>query len=115
VIDNLMFAADYVRTTTDLATMEGANEAGRLAANAIFTREGRAPDAALFPLVEDAGPLVALARRLDRRRWEEEKDLPSFAAGTITRAGEEPTLESARAREAALVEKLKRLEAAGTV
>ncbi len=36
-IQNLMLASDYVRTNVDLATMEGANEAGRRAANAINT------------------------------------------------------------------------------
>ena len=34
-IDNLVLASDYVRTDIDLATMEGANEAGRRAANVI--------------------------------------------------------------------------------
>ena len=35
-IPNLVLAADYVRTHTDLATMEGANEAARRAVNAIL-------------------------------------------------------------------------------
>jgi uncharacterized protein with NAD-binding domain and iron-sulfur cluster len=35
-IPNLFLAADYVRTYTDLATMEGANEAARRAVNAII-------------------------------------------------------------------------------
>jgi uncharacterized protein with NAD-binding domain and iron-sulfur cluster len=39
-IDNLTLASDYVRTNTDLATMEGANEAARRATNAILEREG---------------------------------------------------------------------------
>jgi uncharacterized protein with NAD-binding domain and iron-sulfur cluster len=39
-IANLMVAADYVRTNTDLASMEGANEAARRAVNAIMDREG---------------------------------------------------------------------------
>lgn len=39
-IPNLMLASDYVRTNIDLATMEGANEAGRAAANAILARSG---------------------------------------------------------------------------
>ncbi|MCL2541923.1 MAG: FAD-dependent oxidoreductase [Nocardioidaceae bacterium] len=39
-IHNLMLASDYVRTNIDLATMEGANEAGRAAANAILSRSG---------------------------------------------------------------------------
>ncbi|ARS90722.1 hydroxysqualene dehydroxylase [Natrarchaeobaculum aegyptiacum] len=39
-IPNLTLAADYVRTDTDLASMESANEAGRRAANAILERRG---------------------------------------------------------------------------
>jgi uncharacterized protein with NAD-binding domain and iron-sulfur cluster len=39
-IPNLFLAADYVRTNVDLATMEGANEAGRQAANAILHAAG---------------------------------------------------------------------------
>jgi hypothetical protein len=52
-IGNLFLASDYVRTHTDLATMEGANEAGRRAANAILDAVGStAPRAAVFPLHE---------------------------------------------------------------
>src|SRR5258707_1104638 len=39
-IDNLVLAGDYIRTSTDLATMEGANEAGRRAVNCILERAG---------------------------------------------------------------------------
>ena len=39
-IPNLFLAADYVRTYTDLATMEGANEAARRASNAILDAAG---------------------------------------------------------------------------
>lgn len=39
-IPNLYLASDYVRTYTDLATMEGANEAARRAVNAILDRDG---------------------------------------------------------------------------
>jgi hypothetical protein len=35
-VPNLFLASDYVRTNVDLATMEGANEAGRQACNAIL-------------------------------------------------------------------------------
>lgn len=39
-IPNLFLASDYVRTKTDLATMEGANEAARLAVNGILSATG---------------------------------------------------------------------------
>jgi hypothetical protein len=39
-IPNFVLASDYVRTHTDLATMEGANEAARRAVNAILDRSG---------------------------------------------------------------------------
>ena len=39
-IENFALASDYVRTHTDLATMEGANEAARRAVNAILERSG---------------------------------------------------------------------------
>lgn len=40
-IPNLFLASDYVQTYTDLATMEGANEAARRAVNCIIDRSGR--------------------------------------------------------------------------
>ncbi len=42
-VDNLTLAADYVATGVDLASMEGANEAGRCAARAIAGRAGLDP------------------------------------------------------------------------
>ncbi|NRB18581.1 MAG: FAD-dependent oxidoreductase [Rhodobacteraceae bacterium] len=39
-IHNFLLASDYVRTNTDLATMEGANEAARRAVNTILERGG---------------------------------------------------------------------------
>jgi uncharacterized protein with NAD-binding domain and iron-sulfur cluster len=54
-IHNLCFAADYVRTHTDIASMEGACEAGRRAANVVLDREGSAePRAPIWPLDEPA-------------------------------------------------------------
>jgi hypothetical protein len=41
-VPNLFLASDYVRTNIDLATMEGANEAGRQAANGILQASGSA-------------------------------------------------------------------------
>jgi uncharacterized protein with NAD-binding domain and iron-sulfur cluster len=67
-IANLMLAADYVRTTTDLATMEGANEAARRAVNAILDATGSpASRCVLFGLTEPA--ILRHARQLDRLRW----------------------------------------------
>jgi uncharacterized protein with NAD-binding domain and iron-sulfur cluster len=67
-IPNLLLAADYVRTNTDLATMEGANEAARQAVNAILDRTGsRAPRCTLFTLREP--PVLKPARTLDALRW----------------------------------------------
>jgi uncharacterized protein with NAD-binding domain and iron-sulfur cluster len=52
-MENLLLAADYVRTNTDLATMECANEAARRATNAIITRSGaRAEQCELWELEE---------------------------------------------------------------
>lgn len=51
-IDNLTLASDYVRTNSDLASMESANEAGRRAANAILRRHGYTDTAAIWELSE---------------------------------------------------------------
>ena len=52
-IPNLVLASDYVRTATDLASMEGANEAARHAVNAILRRCGSsAPEVPTWPLTE---------------------------------------------------------------
>ena len=67
-IPNLFLAADYVRTHTDLATMEGANEAARSAVNGILAATGSsAPRCEIWPLREPAA--FAPAKALDRVRW----------------------------------------------
>jgi len=49
--DNFFLASDYVRTYTDLATMEGANEAARRAVNALLEHDGSsAPRAKVWRL-----------------------------------------------------------------
>jgi uncharacterized protein with NAD-binding domain and iron-sulfur cluster len=54
-IENFVLAADYVRTKTDLASMEGASEAARHATNAILERSGStATRVQTWPLVEPA-------------------------------------------------------------
>jgi uncharacterized protein with NAD-binding domain and iron-sulfur cluster len=62
-VPNLCFAADYVRTHTDIASMEGACEAGRRAANVIFDRAGAPGRADVWPLQEPA--LYEPWKRLD--------------------------------------------------
>jgi uncharacterized protein with NAD-binding domain and iron-sulfur cluster len=64
-IENLVLASDYVRTHTDLATMEGANEAARRAVNGILERAGSTqPRCPVWPLSE--AEIFAPARALDR-------------------------------------------------
>ena len=52
-IPNLLLASDYVRTYTDLACMEAANEAARRAVNTILTKTGStATPASVWPMRE---------------------------------------------------------------
>lgn len=52
-IPNLFLASDYVKTYTDIACMEAANEAARRAVNALLDQTGsNAPRAQLWPLSE---------------------------------------------------------------
>ena len=52
-LDNLFLASDYVRTYTDIACMEAANEAARRAVNCVLVAAGTAaPPAQLWPLEE---------------------------------------------------------------
>jgi uncharacterized protein with NAD-binding domain and iron-sulfur cluster len=67
-IPNLFLASDFVRTYTDLATMEGANEAARRAVNGILdATHSAAARCAVWKLREPA--IFAPARALDRVRW----------------------------------------------
>ena len=67
-IRNLTLASDYVRTNSDLASMESANEAGRRAANAVLDRHGGRGRAQVWELREPAvfDPL----KRQDRVRYQ---------------------------------------------
>lgn len=67
-IEKLHLAADYVRTDTDLATMEAANEAARRAVNGILAASGSsASPCPIWPLEE---PLIfEPLKALDRWRW----------------------------------------------
>ena len=69
-IENLFLASDYVRTYTDLATMEGANEAARRAVNGILDAAGsNAERCGVWPLREPA--VFAPLRWLDRLRFKQ--------------------------------------------
>jgi uncharacterized protein with NAD-binding domain and iron-sulfur cluster len=80
-VPNLMLASDYVRTYTDLATMESANEAARRATNAILDATGSsAPRCMVEPLPEPR--LLAPLRALDAKRWK--RGLPHLLARTAS-------------------------------
>ncbi|MGW0324146.1 hydroxysqualene dehydroxylase [Nocardia sp. NPDC003183] len=67
-IPNLYFGGDHVRHHIDLATMEGANESGRAAANAILdAADDPSPRAQIFPLV--SLPAFAAAKAIDADRF----------------------------------------------
>ncbi|MFC6716142.1 FAD-dependent oxidoreductase [Natrialbaceae archaeon GCM10025810] len=67
-VENLALAGDYVRTNSDLASMESANEAGRRAANAILDRrDDRAARARVWGLEEPA--VFEPFKRQDRIRY----------------------------------------------
>ena len=72
-IPNFFLASDYVRTYTDLATMEAANEAARRAVNGIIDASGvKADKCEVWPLVEPA--LFNPVKWYDRKRFK--KNLP---------------------------------------
>jgi len=67
-IKNLFLASDYVRTNTDLATMEGANEAARRAVNGILKAEGIDDRCIVHKLWQP--PFFEVARMLDHWRYD---------------------------------------------
>ena len=72
-IQNLFLASDYVKTNTDLATMEGANEAARRAVNSILLASGSDED--YCEIWEMHTPLLLQAlQAIDRKNFE--KGLP---------------------------------------
>ncbi len=67
-LENLFLAADYVRTYTDIAFMEAANEAARRAVNCVLVASGStAPPAQLWPLEEPA--FLKPLQEVDRIRF----------------------------------------------
>jgi len=66
--DNLFLAGDYVRTNIDLATMEGANESGRAAVNALLDAAGaKAAPASMYTLYQP--PEAEPFKEIDRQRY----------------------------------------------
>ncbi|WP_226482336.1 hydroxysqualene dehydroxylase [Natrinema amylolyticum] len=82
-VRNLTLASDYVRTNSDLASMESANEAGRRAANAVLERRGRRDRARIWELREPA--VFEPFKRQDRVRYR--LGLPHPAAVTQSLRG----------------------------
>ena len=85
-IGNLFLASDYVRTNTDLATMEGANEAARRAVNCIITKsKSKAKLCKIWDLHEPF--LLNVLRKKDKRDYAKglpwQKDVPWWAKLTI--------------------------------
>jgi uncharacterized protein with NAD-binding domain and iron-sulfur cluster len=84
-VRNMFLAADYVRTHTDLATMEGANEAARVAVNEILLDSGvRAEPCSIWPLREPLELLREVDKSLFRRKLRLEvrqTDIPMRLAG----------------------------------
>jgi len=67
-LQNLFLASDYVRTYTDIACMEAANEAARRAVNCLLLASGsNAPPAGLWPLSEPA--FLRPLQEIDRIRF----------------------------------------------
>jgi geranylgeranyl pyrophosphate synthase/uncharacterized protein with NAD-binding domain and iron-sulfur cluster len=96
-IPNLFLASDYVRTHTDLATMEGANEAARRAVNGLLDAlKSDGPRCDVWPLHEPE--ILAPWRLYDATRYEAglpwDGSLMQVAAHAIR--GASPLLEQAR-------------------
>ena len=67
-IPNLFLAGDYVRTDIDLATMEGANESGRAATNAILDASDSTAERATMYKLYDPPEFKAL-KKVDAQRY----------------------------------------------
>jgi 15-cis-phytoene desaturase len=68
-IPNLFLAADFVRTHTDVASMEAANEAARRAVNGVLAAAGATADACPVWRLEEPA-IFAPLRALDRLRFQ---------------------------------------------
>jgi hypothetical protein len=95
-IPNMFLAADYVDTSTNLACMEGANEAGRLAVNAILDEAGSQYDKCRtwdFADSDILSTMATFARMIQegpgvRRSVEAAASAASTLGAVATRAGQ---------------------------
>lgn len=87
-VENLMLASDYVRTETNLACMEGANEAARHAVNGILRQDGYIGAACkVWALEED--PIFDRVKWLDKIAYTKGRGAVSRAiAEWLPRGGE---------------------------
>lgn len=78
-IPNFFLCSDYIKTFTDLATMEGANEAARRAVNNILdaASDNNSKKCEIWPLIEPEWLLFH--KWLDRRRFKKGKDWKYFS------------------------------------
>jgi hypothetical protein len=87
-IPNLFLAADYVQTSVDLASMEGANEAGRRAARGVLRAFGLDDSRVklfAFEALDRFAALKALDERLHRARLPHLLDLGDRVADLLPR------------------------------
>jgi hypothetical protein len=85
-IENLFLASDYVKTTTDLATMEGANEAARRAVNGILqSQQSKRTPCALFSFEEPA--VLAPFKAIDKHLFDLGLPHPSFLVDPLLSFG----------------------------
>ena len=69
-IPNLFLSGDYVQTDVDLATMEGANESGRAAVNALLEASGsKAEPVTMYKLYDP--PEFEAAKAADRELYKQ--------------------------------------------
>jgi geranylgeranyl pyrophosphate synthase/uncharacterized protein with NAD-binding domain and iron-sulfur cluster len=96
-IPNFFLASDYVRTHTDLATMEGANEAARRAVNGILDATGSTlPRCQIWPLHEPE--VLAPLRQHDAQRYRDGLpwDATLMQAAAVALQGASPLLAQVR-------------------
>ena len=87
-IPNFFIASDFVRSHTDLATMEGANEAARRAVNGILVEEGFDPEGHCDVFDLDEPPLLKPLRAADAIAWRMGRRGPRESPFKVNEAGE---------------------------